>query len=758
MSASISEFVLKVHSRCNLACDHCYVYQHADQSWQGRPRAISQAITMMAARRIAEHAAGQGLTEVSVILHGGEPLLLGVDRMRRVLSALTSQIAPVADIDLRIHSNGIQLDERWCELFDEYDVKVGVSLDGNQTANDRHRRFTDGRSSHAQVLAALALLRRPGYRHLYSGILCTIDLANDPIAVYEALVAQDPPHLDLLLPHATWEHPPHRPAGTTGPYAAWLWRVYRRWTHDGRRVPIRFFNSLQSAVRGGPSFTEAIGTDPADLLVIETDGYWEQQDSMKIAFEGAPATGMHVLTHSVDDVVRHPAIAARQRGVEALCTTCRACDVVNVCGGGLYAHRFSPVTGFDNPSAYCADLKALIGRVVAEEGIAMPGQLTVHKLPAGAFDALAAGPGDLNAINALAQMRLSMTRALVAAVASSRDGWRDPALGYAAARGWDVLCELDAKHRGTIAEIFAHPYTHIWAIRCLRPPSGADVDLDRAHMAGLGAAAAIRSGETVDLALPVRDGQVHLPTVGAFTVDPGMGAARTMHLSVRAGHPVTEDQHIWHMARQAAGQVLRVTVEDLDPFRDCQQWPVSDRLSTQEWLAWRQGLDAAGRRLARIVPAYAQVMRAGLRAVVPLRPGGPGTRSGTARQAFGGIGAAFPAEPQHLDALLLHEFQHVKLNAVLDLYPLFDPAYVRRLSVPWRTDPRPLEGVLHGTYAYLALTHLKRSEGTGARTEYLRYRSWVCDAAGALRATGALTSDGQRFVTGMARAAESESE
>ena len=33
------EIVLKVHSRCDLACDHCYVYEHADQSWRARPKA-----------------------------------------------------------------------------------------------------------------------------------------------------------------------------------------------------------------------------------------------------------------------------------------------------------------------------------------------------------------------------------------------------------------------------------------------------------------------------------------------------------------------------------------------------------------------------------------------------------------------------------------------------------------------------------------------------------------------------------------------
>jgi len=236
---TVSQYVLKVHSRCDLACDHCYVYEHADQSWHSKPRVISPQTAELAARRIAEHAAARRLPMVHVILHGGEPLMLGREAMRGILATLASTIKSVTELDLRVHTNGVRLDEQWCELFDEYDVKVGVSLDGDQAANDRHRKFTDGRSSHTHVLRALALLRQSRFRHLYAGILCTIDLANDPLAVYRALIAEQPPRIDLLLPHATWDHPPYRPPGRPHPYADWLLAVYQCWVADGRLVPIR---------------------------------------------------------------------------------------------------------------------------------------------------------------------------------------------------------------------------------------------------------------------------------------------------------------------------------------------------------------------------------------------------------------------------------------------------------------------------------------------------------------------------------------
>jgi uncharacterized protein len=753
MTESITQYVLKVHSRCDLACDHCYVYEHADQSWRQKPRAISLSTADRTALRIAEHAAAHRLPEIRIILHGGEPLLLGLDGMRAVLRSLTLRIAAVARIDIRIHTNGVLLDERWCELFDAFAVQIGISLDGDRAANDRHRRFASGRSSHEHVSRALALLRRPPYRHLYAGILCTIDLRNDPIAVYQALVAQEPPNLDLLLPHATWENPPPRPSGADAPYGAWLTEIYRRWTADGRPVRIRLFESLISAARGGPSFSEAVGVDPVDLLVVDTDGSWEQPDSLKTAYHGAPATGLHVISHSVDEVARLPEFTARRGGLAALSPACRACPVAAICGGGLYAHRYRAENGFDNPSVYCADLKMLIGQVLAggpeRPAPARPGPR--HELTTSSFDALAAGPGDVLGLRTLAAARLSSTRALVHAAAQGIAGPRGGKLRGVAAEGWALLCALDTQHPAAVEKIFTHPYTYAWAIRCLLPPRDADPELDLAHLAGLAAAAALRAGTTVRLPVPVRDGALHLPTMGALHV---AGDARTAVVSVSPGRPPSTEGGAWRPARRLDGPVIDVALEDLDPFRDCQEWPAAGRLSPAEHQAWQRGVRAAGRRLTAGLPGYAEVLAAGLRAVVPLRAPASGGRSSTSRQAFGAVAVALPDPPGALDALLLHEFQHVKLHALSDLHDLFDPSYAPRLPVPWRAEPRPVEGVLHGAYAHLALAHLARSGGPADHERYVQYRSWVCAAAAALTRTGALTRDGARFVAGMHAAAE----
>lgn len=309
---------------------------------------------------------------------------------------LTTTITPVTALELAMQTNGVRLSEEICDVLAGYGVRVGVSLDGDRESNDRHRVFADGRGSHDEVLRALNLLRRPEYRHSYAGILCTVDLRNDPVRVYEAIAEQRPPRADLLLPHATWDRPPPRPAPGGAVYADWLRTVHERWTADGRPFGIRLFDSLWAAGAGGHSTSEWVGLAPADLAVVETDGAWEQADSLKTAYDGAPATGLDVFADPVDAVAALPGVARRQLGLDGLYDTCRSCPVVRQCGGGLFAHRYRTGTGFDNPSVYCEDLKSFIMYmneipVRPSRGARLPEPVRPDTVPAPVFEQLASG-------------------------------------------------------------------------------------------------------------------------------------------------------------------------------------------------------------------------------------------------------------------------------------------------------------------------------------------------------------------------------
>jgi uncharacterized protein len=363
--APFRQIVLKVHSRCNLACSYCYVYEMADQGWRGQPLSMTPWVADQAVRRIAEHVRTHDLAGVRIVLHGGEPLLAGDTFIEDLARAVRRALPPTATADLTVQTNGTLLDAAKLDMLARNGVRVGVSLDGGRAATDRYRRYRGGRGSYDVVARALELLGSARYRDLYSGLLCTVSLENDPVSTYEALLSFGPPAIDFLLPHGTWSSPPpSRPPDSSTPYADWLLRVFGRWTTRPRpETSIRTFEAIIALILGEPSSSETVGLAAADAIVIDTDGAIKQVDALYSAYDGAADTGLTVFSHALDAALDHPTTVARQIGRLALSQQCQACRVRDVCGGGFYPHRYRAGEGFRNPSVYCPDLLALIAAI-----------------------------------------------------------------------------------------------------------------------------------------------------------------------------------------------------------------------------------------------------------------------------------------------------------------------------------------------------------------------------------------------------------
>ena len=538
-------------------------------------------------------------------------------------------------------------------------------------------------------------------------------------------------------------------------------------------------------------------------MVIETDGTYEQVDSLKVAFDGAPATGLNVFGHALDVAGQHPGIAARQQGLAGLCPTCQKCPVVSTCGGGLYAHRYRSATGFANPSVYCADLLKLITHINSRRPEATTGGRAVanHELSEDDFRELAAGYGSAAAVGQLVEAQRTLRRALLGAV--YRAGITAPAatgpMRETLRTAWTILAVADRERPGALDRVLAHPYVRVWAARCLEQaglagPAGESDPVHRpaaaaglGHLAAIAAATVIRAGGQADITVPVTHGAVHLPTLGRLVVSPADSgpqpreavlSADGKSVSIRIGRDswqfTTADllsgepraaesfgdrgSAAWQPVRTLSGAGISVALEDTDPYRDCHQWPAATRLTEAEAAQWQHGFADAWQEIARDHPGYAPAIAAGLAVLMPMAPAPRGRDvSATARHAFGAIGAALPADATTLALLIMHEFQHVKLGAILDLYDLYDPADRELYYAPWREDMRPLEGLLQGTYAHLAIceywqTRQKVTSGAEAQAAGKRFAFWHAhtrEAVETLANSGSMTPLGMRFIEAM---------
>ena len=357
-------FLFKVASRCNLACPYCYVYELRDQGWRSQPTSISDATFEAGLDRIREHVLSHGQREINVIFHGGEPLLLGPERLDILLSRVAERLAGVSTVHLGMQTNGTLLDERFIAVARRHKLRMGLSVDGPPAHHDKYRFDHQGRGTSAQVQRAADLLR--ANPDVYGGLLCVISLETPPEELFEYLCSQGAGSVDLILPHATHDDLPPGAAtlSDVDRYGEWLLRFLELWYRSPDGTPdLRYFSSILRLLAGGYSLVESIGLSLSSLVVIESNGDIEAVDSLKACFEGAAVTGFNVLRDSFDAAITAPAFASRQMGVRALAEKCRSCSYLDVCGGGYQPHRFSKENGFVNPSIYCRSIQKIVGRL-----------------------------------------------------------------------------------------------------------------------------------------------------------------------------------------------------------------------------------------------------------------------------------------------------------------------------------------------------------------------------------------------------------
>jgi hypothetical protein len=152
-------------------------------------------------------------------------------------------------------------------------------------------------------------------------------------------------------------------------------------------------------------------------------------------------------------------------------------------------------------------------------------------------------------------------------------------------------------------------------------------------------------------------------------------------------------------------------------------------------------------------PGYARELAAGLRVLTPLAADGI-VRGASSSAAFGCVAASEKNSATALAETLVHEFQHSKLNGLLSL---FEVGQHENMYAPWRDDPRPLSGLLHGIFAFLSVTEFwqvqrdlvpEQERGIAEFTFALR-RHQVDEAVRSLRHHPALTSVGDELVEGV---------
>nr|WP_018502579.1 HEXXH motif domain-containing protein [Parafrankia discariae] len=425
-----------------------------------------------------------------------------------------------------------------------------------------------------------------------------------------------------------------------------------------------------------------------------------------------------------------------------------------------------------------------------------------HQIAWSDFDEIANGTGSQRAFSALrtaqASKRLLLLWALVTEV---RENESAAPARKSVENCFDAVVALRREHPEETEAVLLHPPVGIWLHHCLRRlrprPAGGTrpIEDDLGYLGGVVAAMGLRAGAVVDVSTRVRAGLVTVPTYGQVRLDAPRGWARLRsgpaatltvdtafdHVKLRLGPPPAPASPSREGSRDQAWpedrpddrwrpvRVLRagvtagqppVLLEDVDPFRTAGALEPAPRLTAAEFGRWRVLFEEAWGRLARDHPHRVHAVAAVLRGLVPLASSTErGAVSASSLQAFGSVLLSTPADGAGLLVSLIHEVQHSKLAALDDITPLTTRRSPAVHYSPWRLDPRPLEGLLHGAYAFVAVAahwyeRFQLGSGRGALLaahEFVWCRESVRQAVTTLEASDVLTVAGRRLAAGIVR-------
>jgi len=347
----ISQLLVKVASRCNIDCSYCYWFR--DAAVYDKPKLMSVDVLRRLLQRIEEHIAKHSLIEFPIILHGGEPLLWGIENFHLIAEACEAISSRTGcDIPIAVTTNGVLIDDEWLNCFEARNISVAISLDGPASIHDIHRRTFQGTGTHAAVERAARMLVS---RDIGVTALAVCNPAYLPEQYVEFFAACGIANYDIMIPDATVDENPLS-------IASFYQGLFDLWLEANRSKPtvnIRIIADMITALLGNNSPTEGVGYKPVELCTVMTDGSVEAHDVLRIAGDGFTHTMFNIFEHPIDEVRNEPRWKAARDASINLCEKCRQCKFMNACGGGYLPHRFSKKNGYDNPSVYCDDLYSM---------------------------------------------------------------------------------------------------------------------------------------------------------------------------------------------------------------------------------------------------------------------------------------------------------------------------------------------------------------------------------------------------------------
>jgi uncharacterized protein len=298
----------------------------------------------------------------SVVLHGGEPFLLGAQKLRFLLGKLRESLS--VNYPISIQTNGVLITQELLDICSNFHVSVAVSIDGPKEVHNKYRLTHSGGGTFDEVIVGINRLKNhQNSAFLNAGLLAVIDPLSNPKEVYNFFKSIEPPSVDFLYKDGNHSNLPINKSSINSiEYGSWMVGLLDEYLNDSTPFPIRVLDDMLKVLLGGIVSKEGLGITDFGIIIIDTDGTIMKNDTLKSAYNGADkfTKPVNIKDRKLLDFLRSNEFYEYRRMQQPSSAKCLNCSELNVCGGGMILHRWSKNNGFDNPSIYCSDQLHLV--------------------------------------------------------------------------------------------------------------------------------------------------------------------------------------------------------------------------------------------------------------------------------------------------------------------------------------------------------------------------------------------------------------
>src|SRR5271170_5259922 len=329
---------------CNINCTYCYLPQRDVKTVMQQ-----STIATLFAKIFASGWMAQGLT---VIWHAGEPLVVPISFYQQAFAAIEALRPPTSQLRHSFQTNGMLITPGWCDLFKQWDVGVGVSIDGPKHIHDAHRVTRSGRGTFDKTIAGIRMLQRECVPFHVISVLSQQGM-NAPREMLDFYLSEGIEDVCFNVEESEGDH-------VSGLFAADdAQESFRRflsefWKMSRQSGRIRFIREVDGMLprvfRPEQSVMRNAQVEPFGMMNVDCHGnvssFSPELLGLKNGNYGDFIVG-NILTDSLEDMRCSRSMSAMARDIAAGVEACRKnCEYFSVCGGGAPVNKLAENTSF----------------------------------------------------------------------------------------------------------------------------------------------------------------------------------------------------------------------------------------------------------------------------------------------------------------------------------------------------------------------------------------------------------------------------